>query len=654
MGPVTVTDDQVEETWQLLRQLRNPERLNQSKWISACVVRRHLNLHPGQLAHEALRAALEAVLAKLETESPLHADVLRGRFWEGLGITMMRAEERPAAVSEGQFHVYQREAVRRFTRILLEQEALCCESGALKPAATPMPPPTRPTVRSRHLLVGLVVILLGIGAAAWLLRAAAPPSSPVDSKGLAPVTTGMTGTVTANSFVCGESKRGAADSVPRFVRHQGVSAFTVENTGGLVLSNWVRSLAIDPRGLWIGYFSSEGDRKNGLGQYNKKDWADCNSPSGTAGMNVNDIAIDHQGRVWVAAERVGVAMFDGTGWRRFTTADGLPSADTFSLTVDPRGHIWVGTWSGVAEYDGTEWSTPYAVQNKTIFNDHVHAIAFDSAGNFWVGHIKDGVSLHRDADGKWVHLTKGDGGLGGDQVRSIIVRPEFSVHPESVWIATSDGGVSKYEQGRWTVYSDVNGLPSNDVRDLAIDRYHRIWAATVGGVAYFDDHTWVVYHTLEAYTVAVGPDCQGCPFDTDHVWTGTAQNGLTHSRIPLDTDAIDVIKVTYPHVVKPGERFAPEIVVAPRAPFQLKEDRGDFLSNTDEDDEHLFGAFEHIAVKGVVDAGKAFIFTAPDTPFVAPQLPAGVSEQEFTSTWRVWMYTRYVGPPIHITFTVRR
>ena len=38
----------------------------------------------------------------------------------------------------------------------------------------------------------------------------------------------------------------------------------------------------------------------------------------------------------------------------------------------------------------------------------------------------------------------------------------------------------------------------------------------------------------------------------------------------------------------------------------------------------------------------------------APALPDGVGEQSFTSSWRVWMHTRYVGPPVHITFTVRR
>jgi hypothetical protein len=223
-----------------------------------------------------------------------------------------------------------------------------------------------------------------------------------------------------------------------------------------------------------------------------------------------------------------------------------------------------------------------------------------------------------------------------------------------MWFATADGGVSKFEQGAWTVYRMDDGLPSDDVRAVAIDKYNRVWAATARGVAYFDGQQWNVYSTLNTESIAFGPTCQNCPFDDDHIWTGTVELGLTHSRIPLPTDALDIVDVKYPVVVAPGEKFRPEIVVAPRAPYQLREDRGDFLSNVDDSDANLFGAFPLIKVEGVIDPGQPYTFTDYDNPFVAPELAEGEQEKTFTSTWRVWMHTRYVGPPIRITFTVRR
>ncbi|MFZ1804643.1 MAG: two-component regulator propeller domain-containing protein [Nitrospira sp.] len=647
---------------QLLRDLKSPDKLMDSQWASSCLATQCSQEHLAILPRQVLPTVLGEALQTLETEASLYADILRGRYWEGLSVAQMVTSSRPQPLSERRFFEYQNEAVQRFAQILWEKEQRCKQEQRVEdaqPTRTVYGSLVQVVVNSRQRGLFYLVLTAVIVTLARLIiqRAEFPtslktPSFPQGSSTIASAPVAA-GTPSGPALVCGETMRITAPEAPRLLRSQGVSSFTVENTEGNVLSNWVRMIAIDPRGAWIGYFSDK-SASNGLGQFNKQDWADCNSPAGTAGMNINDVAIDQKGRVWVAAEKIGVAMFDGTAWRRFTTSNGLPSADTFGLTIDAKGNVWVGTWEGVAKYDGQEWTAPYALQNNTIFDNYVHAIAFDSIGNIWIGHIKAGMSQYRVSDGSWIHHTATDGPLGGDQVRAILVRPERGQHAEQVWVATSDGGVSVYEKGDWRVYRADDGLPSNDTRDLAIDRYDRMWVASSGGVAFFDDQSWHIYHTLDAYSVAIGPDCQECPYDADQVLTGTRHNGLTHSRIPLDTDGIKIMNVTYPKVVTPGQRFVPEVVVAPITPYKLLEERGDMLINTDEDDSLLFGAYEHIAVKGVIDARKAYIFSAPDTPMIAPQLPDGVNEQSFTSTWRVWMHTRYVGPPIHITFTVRK
>lgn len=668
-NPAVLPPDDLEDyVHQALRLVSRAGRVEYPAWEPPCLVAGYLAEHAGALRDRALRQVLRDALDQLTVDSPIHGDALLAHYWEGLTVPEMMAGGRPRgpdgrheSMAESTLYLCLREARKHFTAVLWEREQQCVLAAATAgldsaPAVALVAEASKGAAHAAGwLLVGTVGLV--VAAVAWRLAplqtplpalatstaAQSPPSASVS----APPSTA------AQALVCGESIREEAPPTQRLLRSQGVSSFTSENTGGLSLSNWIRAVAIDRRGAWLGYFSNQSG-PNGLGQFNKKDWADCNRPEGAAGMNVNDIAIDDRARVWVAAEKVGVAMFNGSTWHRFTTADGLPSADTFSLTVDEAGAVWVGTWDGVAKYDGNEWSVPYTMNNGTLFDNHVHAVAFDSVGNIWIGHIKAGVSQYRVSDGSWVHHTEAEGHLSGDQVRAILVRPERGQHPEQVWIATADGGVSVFEKGTWIAYRAEDGLPSNDVRDLTVDRYDRLWAATSGGVSFFDDRVWRTYHTLDAYSLAIGPDCTDCPFDTDQVLSGTRRNGLTHSRIPLDTSAVEIVDVTYPTVVAPGQSFVPEVVVAPIEPYKLREEKGDMLINTDEDPALLFGAYEHIAVKGVVDAGKAYIFSAPDTPFVAPELPDGVDEQTFTSTWRVWMHTRYVGPPVHITFTVRR
>jgi DNA-binding CsgD family transcriptional regulator/streptogramin lyase len=482
----------------------------------------------------------------------------------------------------------------------------------------------------------------------------------------------------ASAGVCGEIPPAQDGPTPSLVREQGVIVFTVKNTKGGLINDKVRSLAIDSRGLWIGYFSIDQNPFNGVGHYDGSKWFYCDHAGATSG-DVNVVAVDHAGRIWVAREEDGVAMLDGAGWHGFNTRDGLPSDWTYGITIDEDNNVWVATWEGVAKFDGDLWSTPYGVPNDTLFNDRVHAIAFDSSNNIWVGHISHGVSQYQGADGTWIHHTSESSGLGGDQIRAIAIREADEDSAESAWFATADGGLSRFEEGEWTVYTVDDGLPSDDVKAVAFDKYGRVWATTAGGVAYFDDHEWTIYHTIDTSSIAFGPSCQDCPFDDDAIWTGTAGWGLTYSRLPYPDNAIDirqvcfvsaerervcpplpeiegarVISITYPRSLAPGEKLRFEIVVAPRSPHQLRQDCGDFLSNLGGDDADLFGVWPLIPVEGRVEAGQPFTFTDPDNPLVAPQPTDGERETTFTSRWRVWMHTRYAGPAINLNFTVRR
>jgi hypothetical protein len=118
-------------------------------------------------------------------------------------------------------------------------------------------------------------------------------------------------------------------------------------------------------------------------------------------------------------------------------------------------------------------------------------------------------------------------------------------------------------------------------------------------------------------------------------------------------DAVDIISVDYPKIVAPGEKFSPRIVVIPRAPYQLREDRGDFLAVVSEDGSQLFGIHPHISVTGNVEPGQPYIFLDQNMPIVAPQLTGNDKEKTYSVKYRVWMHTRYTGPIITINFTVR-
>ena len=143
----------------------------------------------------------------------------------------------------------------------------------------------------------------------------------------------------------------------------------------------------------------------------------------------SSLAIDADGVVWAGTnanddpgwgipssdfrEGRGLFAFDGTGFTRYTTEDGLPDDRAFQVTVAPDGMIWVATdgpdrvepfvtldgsrllgqpnpantppeaAAGIARFDGTTW-TPYTVADGLLSNNAVLAASPD--GTMWALH----------------------------------------------------------------------------------------------------------------------------------------------------------------------------------------------------------------------------------------------------------------------------
>lgn len=673
----SVSQEEEEIVGQILRDLRSPDQLTQTaaRWLDSCLYRQQFEKDPQRPPYQILKSIFTDVLDILAKENSESAEILQARFWEGL-----TAKEIFTKYSWGErsFYLQQKKAIKLFTFLLLQKENACSlavdnMSPVDEKSSSLVGDYRKSNKRSTPMvLLGVAVSLAFLAAFIIFIIPSFPQSMPK-------TLTSSPATPTRLPSICGESERILAPQTSRFVRSQGVSNFTVENTAGGVISDRVRALAINPEGLWIGYFEN-GDQKGGVGQYNKATWGNCPINLEVERKNINALAVDQGGHVWVGFEKGGVGYFDGATWHLYTTQNGLPSNEIFAITIDDQNIVWVGTWEGIGRFDG-QWSAPYTVKNNTIYNDHVDAIAFDEEKNIWVGHIRDGVSEYRLSDGKWISYRAGAGELGGDEVRSIVIKHRTEKEPESVWFATAGGGISRFENGQWTIYHTEDGLPSNEVTGLAVDRYNRIWAATAGGVVYYDGYTWMLYNTINTFSIAIGPACpnQKCIFDDDQIWTGTVGMGLTHSRLPLPEPVLDVMSIcfvnsqrekvcpelsavtvtnapvittTYPITLTPGNSLRFEVTVSTRFPYQLREDRGDFLSNTDKEDFNLFKAWPVIGVKGTLEPGQPYTFTDYDNPFVAPVPKESV--ETYVSTWRIWMYTRFVGPYIKMIFTVKK
>ncbi len=113
----------IEQLRQLLRHRHNPAKLDVSPWLTAAAVAQKQQLQPTLTPVAALLVLLDETLAALRTAAPEWADLLQGRFWEGLTVEEMLAQQRPQAQSPRRFHQQQDQALHAFAQLLAQAEA---------------------------------------------------------------------------------------------------------------------------------------------------------------------------------------------------------------------------------------------------------------------------------------------------------------------------------------------------------------------------------------------------------------------------------------------------------------------------------------------------------------------------------------------------
>lgn len=145
---------------QTLRHLNSPTKLAHSPWLASAAVAQRQQARSELSPAQALCTLLNEVLTTLSTQQPLYADLLRGRFWEGLTVAEMLAYERPQAQSERRFHQQQEEALIHFTRLLAEQETHYQRHQAATTLRQRLPLPTYDTLLGVDALIDQTLYLL--------------------------------------------------------------------------------------------------------------------------------------------------------------------------------------------------------------------------------------------------------------------------------------------------------------------------------------------------------------------------------------------------------------------------------------------------------------------------------------------------------------
>lgn len=185
------------------------------------------------------------------------------------------------------------------------------------------------------------------------------------------------------------------------------------------------------------------------------------------------------GGFWIATHGEGLVHTHRGRTDGFASADGLSGDHVSSLFEDREGNIWAGTDEGLDRFRDFAVSTITTKQG--LSSSYVGAILPDRNGSVWLG--------SSDAIDRWnsgqmtVYRSRNFRRIAGSnprpEVREVVddglpagsLESFFLDHRGRVWVATQ-GGIAYFENGRLV---PVRPIPNSMVHSFAEDRASDLW-----------------------------------------------------------------------------------------------------------------------------------------------------------------------------------
>src|ERR1019366_1081461 len=84
-------------------------------------------------------------------------------------------------------------------------------------------------------------------------------------------------------------------------------------------------------------------------------------------------------------------LVDGWG-----TEDKLPSSTVTAIAQTPDGYLWVGTYAGLARFDGVLFVTFDPANTPELSQPQVQGLFLDANGTLWINTFRGGLTSYRN------------------------------------------------------------------------------------------------------------------------------------------------------------------------------------------------------------------------------------------------------------------
>ena len=264
--------------------------------------------------------------------------------------------------------------------------------------------------------------------------------------------------------------------------------------------------------LWIG-------TEEGLVRFNSTQFttfSKANAPV-MKGQDIRALFEDRAGTLWVGTFGGGLYSMQGGSLLAHDTREGLDNLFICAVTEDHDGRIWVGTEGGL--YLGERGKFTRYTSAHGLPSDHVLSLAVDEAGTVWIGTTH---GLARFANGEFTSTPIK--GRSTPAIKSIFAAKSV------LWIATADGALLRWSDGKSTSFGMKHGLPRAPASVVYQDSSGTLWLGTNGsGICRLQrDERFECYRSKDGlgsdFVLAITEDHEG------GMWVGTEAGGLNLLR----------------------------------------------------------------------------------------------------------------------------
>jgi len=233
-------------------------------------------------------------------------------------------------------------------------------------------------------------------------------------------------------------------------------------------------------------------------------------------MNVRRIRQSPEGYLWMATG-VGLVRSDGVRFTSFKagSTEGLKSNSLQDMVIDPDGSMWIAALGGGLTYYQAGKFHNFTVKDG-LPSDDVGSLYRDSAGTLWVG---TGAGVVRMVNGRFEKPPV--------PIPSIITA-FLEDRDHALWMATLGAGVFRLRSGILTSFTVNDGVPDNRVMSLYLDHSGRIWTAGWKGISFWNGSRFAADPVVSA--VLSGSEVRSCAEDRDgNLWIASS-SGLFRAR----------------------------------------------------------------------------------------------------------------------------